>query len=249
MCIAGALHTSSSKRDQGFHKDGHHIPVRDHRPRWIMGLYYPCKVKLDMGPTCIVPQSQYFEVDRLQWGTLATGSDPPTSANAPSYQQWVEAVKVSTIKMNGSDPAARDEVLQRTGEFFGSQQKKLTVPAGKRLLTTPTPCLYQAPSGDTRGTTDRLFIDSAVRTPPLLILLRCLWHAGSIVLIHFDILHRGSRQAFAACGEPTAPLPDELNEFDPTIDFRPMFKLQVCILDLDLVHSPSLGYAHPRSIY
>ena len=96
-----------------------------------MGLYYPCEVKLDMGPTCIVPQSQYFEVDRLQWGALATCSDPPTSANAPTYQQWLKAVERSNMRMNGSDPAARDEVLERTGQFFGSQQKKLTVPAGR----------------------------------------------------------------------------------------------------------------------
>jgi hypothetical protein len=126
---------------QTFHKDGHHIPVRDHRPRWIMGLYYPGEVKLDMGPTCIVPQSQYFEVDRLQWGTLATGRDPPTSATAPAYQQWAEAVRTSNIRVNGSDPAARDEVLERTGEFFGSRQKKLTVPAGGCcMLTTALLC-------------------------------------------------------------------------------------------------------------
>ena len=59
------------------------------------------------------------------------------------------------------------------------------------------------------------------------------------MLIHFDILHRGSRQAFAACGEPNTPLPDELNEFDSTIGFRPMFKLQVCAFEsrFDYSHS------------
>jgi hypothetical protein len=33
---------------------------------------------------------------------------------------------------------------------------------------------------------------------------------GSIVLIHFDILHRGSRQAFEKLGDPESPLPDDV---------------------------------------
>lgn len=109
-----ALHTSNSYRDQNFvrtirattatslpspslvltrhavqHKDGHHVPVRDHRPRWMMGLYYPSEVTLDMGPTCVVGGSQYYEVDRLAWNTLGGTSfsslSPPLHDSADSY--------------------------------------------------------------------------------------------------------------------------------------------------------------------
>lgn len=104
-----ALHTSNSFRDQNFvrrlepcaataatslsspslvltrcgvqHKDGHHVPVRDHRPRWMMGLYYPSDVTLDMGPTCVVGGSQYYEVDRLAWNTLGRTPTPFTTSS------------------------------------------------------------------------------------------------------------------------------------------------------------------------
>jgi hypothetical protein len=34
--------------DQNFHKDGHHIPMRHHRPRWIMGMYFCTDVTIEM---------------------------------------------------------------------------------------------------------------------------------------------------------------------------------------------------------
>ena len=33
------------------HKDGHHVPMRHHFPRWIIGFYYPYPCTLDMGPS------------------------------------------------------------------------------------------------------------------------------------------------------------------------------------------------------
>ena len=27
--------------DQDWHKDGHHVPMRHHLPRWIICFYYP----------------------------------------------------------------------------------------------------------------------------------------------------------------------------------------------------------------
>jgi hypothetical protein len=162
------------------HKDGHHIPVRDHRPKWMMGLYYPGKVTLDMGPTCVVGGSQYYEVDRLAWRTLGTGADPPLSDADPHAAAWEEAVARDSRVMNGSDPDARNELLDRTASFFeaGRAHTKLVVPA------------------------------------------------GSVVLIHFDILHRGSRQAFEKLGDPESPLPDGIAMPDQDIPFRPMYKLQ-----------------------
>ena len=49
------------KEAQELHKDG---PIcsqaRFHRPRWGMVLYYPQAVRPDMGPTAVIPSSQYL---------------------------------------------------------------------------------------------------------------------------------------------------------------------------------------------
>eukprot|EP01051_Picozoa_sp_SAG22_P022870 SAG22_NODE_5657_length_976_cov_1.915621_2_plen_208_part_00 len=47
-----ALHVNGPT-DQGFHKDGNHVPVRDHYPRWLMGMYFPTETTIDMGPTAV----------------------------------------------------------------------------------------------------------------------------------------------------------------------------------------------------
>ena len=43
---------------QGLHKDS--WSRRHHRTRWCMALYYPQDTTLDMGPTAVVPGSQYY---------------------------------------------------------------------------------------------------------------------------------------------------------------------------------------------
>ena len=47
----------------GWHKDSYwgHSKVRDHHPRWIMAMYYPQDVPIELGPTGAIPGSQYFE--------------------------------------------------------------------------------------------------------------------------------------------------------------------------------------------
>ena len=81
------------------------MPVRDHYPRWLMCMYYPTDTTLEMGPTCISPGSQYFEVDRLEWGTLGTGIDPPVSESDPHAAEWHEAVARDGRVMNGKQGA------------------------------------------------------------------------------------------------------------------------------------------------
>ena len=59
------LHVPSQISDQMWHKDsywGTRSP-RHHRPRWAMALYYPRRVTLDMGPTYVMPYSQYSTFD------------------------------------------------------------------------------------------------------------------------------------------------------------------------------------------
>ena len=48
---------------QGFHKDTYEgdEQIRRHRCRWTMAFYYPQNVTEDMGPTAVLPGSQYYE--------------------------------------------------------------------------------------------------------------------------------------------------------------------------------------------
>ena len=48
---------------QGFHKDTYEgdEQIRRHRCRWTMGFYYPQDVPEDLGPTAVLPGSQYYD--------------------------------------------------------------------------------------------------------------------------------------------------------------------------------------------
>ena len=48
---------------QNFHKDSYEgdEQIRRHRCRWAMAFYYPHDVTEDMGPTAVLPGSQYYE--------------------------------------------------------------------------------------------------------------------------------------------------------------------------------------------
>ena len=50
---------------QRFHKDSYEGDgqIRRHRCRWAMAFYYPQDVPEDMGPTAVLPGSQYYETD------------------------------------------------------------------------------------------------------------------------------------------------------------------------------------------
>ena len=47
---------------QGFHKDSYwgHQKVRHHCPRWAMAFYYPQDSPLEMGPSSVLPRTQYY---------------------------------------------------------------------------------------------------------------------------------------------------------------------------------------------
>jgi hypothetical protein len=58
---------------QRLHKDTREFSgdrhLRHHRPRWLIAFYYPQDVHADMGPTAIVPRSQYYleQPDAHMW--------------------------------------------------------------------------------------------------------------------------------------------------------------------------------------
>lgn len=55
-------HNPSGSKGQGMHQDSYENDqnVRHHRTRWTMAFYYPHDVSLDMGPTAILPATQYY---------------------------------------------------------------------------------------------------------------------------------------------------------------------------------------------
>lgn len=71
---------------QRLHKDtrdfsgDHHL--RHHRPRWVIAFYYPQDVSADMGPTAIVPRSQYYLEQPASTGWPEELLCPPTGTVA-----------------------------------------------------------------------------------------------------------------------------------------------------------------------
>ncbi|MEE9279432.1 MAG: phytanoyl-CoA dioxygenase family protein, partial [Myxococcota bacterium] len=60
------MHTAS-RSDQGWHKDSG-LPwgqrkMRSHRPNWLIVMYYPQETTFEMGPTEVLPGTQYWTVD------------------------------------------------------------------------------------------------------------------------------------------------------------------------------------------
>jgi len=55
-------HNTQGSGGQNMHQDSYEDDqnVRHHRTRWTMAFYYPQDVALDMGPTAILPASQYY---------------------------------------------------------------------------------------------------------------------------------------------------------------------------------------------
>ena len=55
-------HNVQGSGGQNMHQDSYEDDqnVRHHRTRWTMAFYYPQDVTLDMGPTAILPASQYY---------------------------------------------------------------------------------------------------------------------------------------------------------------------------------------------
>jgi hypothetical protein len=77
--------------DQTFHRDGtDHGPtmstVRDHRCRHVIVMFYPVETTVDLGPTTILPRSQYTGVNREGFHNseerLSPFLRPPTGAAA-----------------------------------------------------------------------------------------------------------------------------------------------------------------------
>ena len=93
------LGATSVGADQAWHKDGHHVPMRHHFPRWIICFYYPHATTEDMGPTGILPGSQLLQMGRHANLSPSSLIDP----ESPLFNQG---------DMSNEDLAARDRYLR-----------------------------------------------------------------------------------------------------------------------------------------
>ena len=90
-------HNLSGSEGQGMHQDSYENDqnVRHHRTRWTMAFYYPQDVSLDMGPTAILPATQYYNSSEtsLRAGRIAplrpgwNGDHRPLRPLAPRHAQ------------------------------------------------------------------------------------------------------------------------------------------------------------------
>jgi hypothetical protein len=105
-----------SDQDQGWHKDDNAIfngrKFRHHRPVQAEVLYYPQDTPAHMGPTCVLPYSQY-------WQANATESDPHNFSGTdhleyfatPTGQRWGALAKMDSSTRD----FALEESVARTG--------------------------------------------------------------------------------------------------------------------------------------
>ena len=76
-------HRNNAHSDgQGFHKDSYwgYQKVRHHRPRWAMAFYYPQDSPLKIGPSAVLPGTQYYStrITKDNDGELAVSGEAGT---------------------------------------------------------------------------------------------------------------------------------------------------------------------------
>lgn len=130
----------SSRRDQSYHKDsglpwGTRNGIRSHRLNWAMAFYYPQETTIQLGPTEILPGTQYWTIDREK---------PGATAGEDRLDLTFEADGIPS----NPDLSVRDTRLRQNVLDFDPQTKPLCLEIPK----------------------------------------------GGVVLVHFDLFHRGARR-------------------------------------------------------
>ena len=86
---------------QGFHKDSYwgYQKVRHHCPRWAMAFYYPQDAPLEIGPSAVLPGTQYYStrITENNDGELALSGEAGTMAII-HFDLWHRAMANQTDK-------------------------------------------------------------------------------------------------------------------------------------------------------
>lgn len=159
--------------DNQHHKDGTVLPIREHRFRSVGYWYYPREVELTMGPTCVLPRSHCWAVDRNTFPHSEERLDlallPPKSA--PEWREALMAWNGFALSMHADSPLDPSTGRPFSGEVPAGERDE-RISAGRAMLGDPK--LLQRP----------LHSGGEVKlTVP----------AGSVVIKHADIWHRVSR--------------------------------------------------------
>ena len=86
---------------QGFHKDSYwgYQKVRHHCPRWAMAFYYPQDSPLEIGPSAVLPGTQYYDtrITKHNDGELALSGEAGT-ISVIHFDLWHRAMANQTDK-------------------------------------------------------------------------------------------------------------------------------------------------------
>ena len=86
---------------QGFHKDSYwgYQKVRHHCPRWAMAFYYPQDSPLEIGPSAVLPGTQYYDtrITKNNEGELALSGEAGT-ITIIHFDLWHRAMANQTNK-------------------------------------------------------------------------------------------------------------------------------------------------------
>eukprot|EP01052_Picozoa_sp_SAG31_P044576 SAG31_NODE_7826_length_1588_cov_1.928811_3_plen_129_part_00 len=122
--------------------------VRDHRPRHVIIMYYPIATTLELGPTAVLPTTQYSSVDRAGFHNseerLSPFMRPPIGMDAqfPAGEcgYWQRASSAENQLTKSQSLEAQDAArLSNAVELLGDPnlaEHKICVPAGS--VVSPT---------------------------------------------------------------------------------------------------------------
>ena len=117
---------------QAYHKDGHHVPLRSHRPRWIICFYYPGDTTIDMGATGIMPGAVYSTVDRTDRKFDGLGDRlEDHNRSAPAA---LSGDRDPASRSKSRDQSAREMERLAIGELGASSATQLECKAGTVLV-------------------------------------------------------------------------------------------------------------------
>ena len=115
--------------------------MRAHKPRFVMAMYYPAEVTEDMGPTSVIPRTQYWTVDRRGFNQneerLDPAMTPPLDADG-----WRAANAEMGAHLSSDDLGVRDARLAAAVELMGPgvhERKCITVEPGTVAFVSHTP--------------------------------------------------------------------------------------------------------------